>query len=149
MWVPAVACLTMVPFQFFAYLSPQLSVVVPTFTVMVVLASMFFGPSFAMGQSLATVRMRAMSASVLLFIQNIIGLTAGPWLVGQISNHLGNNGTVAALRDGDRRHLEHLGRVSLLHGLAHLSAGSRGDGAAQRRGRLKVTRRATSRQATG
>jgi MFS family permease len=93
MWVPAIACLTMVPFQFFAYLSPQLSVVVPTFTVMVVLASMFFGPSFAMGQSLATVRMRAMSASVLLFIQNLIGLTAGPWLVGQISNHLGNNGT--------------------------------------------------------
>jgi MFS family permease len=93
MWVPAIACLTMVPFQFFAYLSPQLSVVVPTFTVMVVLASMFFGPSFAMGQSLATVRMRAMSASVLLFIQNIIGLTAGPWLVGQFSNHLGNNGT--------------------------------------------------------
>jgi len=93
MWVPAIACLTMVPFQFFAYLSPQLAVVVPTFTVMVVLASMFFGPSFAMGQSLATVRMRAMSASVLLFIQNIIGLTAGPWLVGQISSHLGNNGT--------------------------------------------------------
>jgi MFS family permease len=93
MWVPAIACLAMVPFQFFAYLSPQMSVVVPTFTVMVVLASMFFGPSFAMGQSLATVRMRAMSASVLLFIQNIIGLTAGPWLVGQISNYLGNNGT--------------------------------------------------------
>jgi MFS family permease len=93
MWVPAIACLAMVPFQFFAYLSPQLPVVVPTFTVMVVLASMFFGPSFAMGQSLATVRMRAMSASVLLFIQNIIGLTAGPWLVGQISSHLGNNGT--------------------------------------------------------
>jgi MFS family permease len=93
MWVPAAACLAMVPFQFFAYLSPDLNVVVPTFTVMVVLASMFFGPSFAMGQSLATVRMRAMSASVLLFIQNMIGLTFGPWLVGLLSNQLGNNGT--------------------------------------------------------
>jgi MFS family permease len=93
MWVPAIACLSMVPFQFFAYLSPEMTVVVPTFTVMVVLASMFFGPSFAMGQSLATVRMRAMSASVLLFIQNMIGLTFGPWLVGLISNQLGNNGT--------------------------------------------------------
>jgi MFS family permease len=93
MWVPAIACLAMVPFQFFAYLSPDLTVVVPTFTVMVVLASMFFGPSFAMGQSLATVRMRAMSASVLLFIQSMIGLTFGPWLVGLISNHFGNNGT--------------------------------------------------------
>jgi MFS family permease len=93
MWVPAIACLAMVPFQFFAYLAPELSIVVPTFAVMLVLASMFFGPSFAMGQSLATVRMRAMSASVLLFIQNIIGLTLGPGLVGWISDHLGNNGT--------------------------------------------------------
>ena len=93
MWVPAIACLCMVPFQFFAYLSPQLAVVVPTFAVMVFLASMFFGPSFAMGQSLATVRMRAMSASVLLFIQNIIGLTIGPALVGVISKHLGDDGT--------------------------------------------------------
>ena len=147
MWVPAIACLTMVPFQFFAYLSPQLSVVVPTFTVMVVLASMFFGPSFAMGQSLATVRMRAMSASVLLFIQNIIGLTAGPWLVGQISNHLGNNGT-------SLRYAMVIVGISNIWAAFHYYMGSRTyrqdskHGAAQRRGRLKVTRRATSPQAT-
>jgi MFS family permease len=88
MWVPAIACLAMVPFQFFAYLSPDMDVVVPTFTVMVVLASMFFGPSFAMGQSLATIRMRAMAASVLLFIQTMIGLTFGPQLVGLLSDYL-------------------------------------------------------------
>jgi ABC-type dipeptide/oligopeptide/nickel transport system permease component len=88
MWVPAIACLAMVPFQFFAYLSPDMRVVVPTFTVMVVLASMFFGPSFAMAQSLATVRMRAMAASVLLFIQTMIGLTLGPQLVGILSDYL-------------------------------------------------------------
>jgi len=85
MWVPGIACLTMVPFQFVAYLSPDLALVVPSFTIMVWLASMFFGPSFYMAQSLATVRMRAVAASVLLFIQTIIGLTLGPALVGIFS----------------------------------------------------------------
>jgi predicted MFS family arabinose efflux permease len=89
MWVPGVACFVMVPFQFFAYLSPDLDLVVPiTFSLMIVLASMFFGPSFAVAQSIATVRMRAVSASVLLFIQTIIGLTLGPAIVGLVSDYL-------------------------------------------------------------
>ena len=51
-------------------------------------ASMFFGPSFAVAQAVAPVPMRAVSASVLLFIQTIIGMTAGPFLVGVISDLL-------------------------------------------------------------
>jgi MFS family permease len=83
MWVPGLACVAMVPFQFLAYLSGDLAIVVPVaFSVMFVLASFFFGPSFAVAQSIATVRMRAVSASVLLFIQTIIGLTLGPAIVG-------------------------------------------------------------------
>jgi MFS family permease len=89
MWVPGIACIATVPAQFFAYLSPDLTVVVPiTFSLMYVLASMFFGPSFAVAQSIATVKMRAVSASVLLFVQTIIGLTAGPYIVGLISRNL-------------------------------------------------------------
>jgi MFS family permease len=89
MWVPGIACFIMVPFQFFAYLSTDLGLVVPiTFSLMYVLASMFFGPSFAVAQSIATVRMRAVSASVLLFIQTIIGLTLGPAIVGALSDYL-------------------------------------------------------------
>jgi MFS family permease len=89
MWVPATACFLMVPLQFFAYLSPDLTFAVPiAFSVMFVLASMFFGPSFAVAQSLATARMRAVSASVLLFIQTMIGLTLGPAIVGLISDEL-------------------------------------------------------------
>jgi MFS family permease len=84
MWVPGIACIVMVPFQFLAYLSTDLSIIVPiTFSMMFVLASFFFGPSFAVAQSVATVRMRAMSASVLLFIQTIIGMTAGPAIIGR------------------------------------------------------------------
>ena len=89
MWVPAIACLIMVPVQFFAYLSPDLTFIVPiTFSLMFVLASMFFGPSFAVAQSLATARMRSVSASVLLFIQTMIGLTLGPAVVGLMSDQL-------------------------------------------------------------
>jgi MFS family permease len=98
MWVPGAACLAMVPFQFASYLSPNMSVVVPSFTVMVVLASMFFGPSFAVAQSVATVRMRAVSASVLLFIQSIIGLSVGPLLVGFFSDLLAPSTGSASLR---------------------------------------------------
>jgi hypothetical protein len=79
----------MVPFQFLAYLSTDLVIVVPiAFSLMYVLASFFFGPSFAVAQSVATVRMRAMAASVLLFIQTIIGLTAGPAIVGWVADRL-------------------------------------------------------------
>jgi MFS family permease len=89
MWVPGIACIVMVPFQFAAYLSHDLAVVVPiTFSTMFLLASMFFGPSFAVAQAVATVRMRAVSASVLLFIQTIIGYTFGPMIVGWLSDLL-------------------------------------------------------------
>ena len=88
MWVPAIACVVMVPFDLVAYLDPNLVIVVPAFSIMIVLAAVFFGPSFAVAQSVATVRMRAVSTSVLLFIQTIIGLTLGPLIVGQISDHL-------------------------------------------------------------
>jgi len=89
MWVPGIACIIMVPFQFAAYLSRDLAFVVPiTFSIMFILASMFFGPSFAVAQSIATVRMRAVSASVLLFIQTMIGMTLGPGIVGKISDLL-------------------------------------------------------------
>jgi MFS family permease len=89
MWVPAIACFAMVPLQFFAYLSADLTLAVPiAFSLMFVLASMFFGPSFAVAQSLATARMRSVSASVLLFIQTMIGLTLGPAIVGLISDTL-------------------------------------------------------------
>lgn len=100
MWVPAIACVIMVPFQVVSYLSPNLAVVVPSFSLMVVLASMFFGPSFAVAQSVATVRMRAVSTSVLLFIQTIIGLTIGPFLVGLISQMLAPTAGADSLRYG-------------------------------------------------
>ena len=111
MWVPGIATLAMVPFQFLAYLGGSLRVAVPSFGVMVILGSMFFGPSFAMSQGLATLRTRAMSTSLVLFAQTLIGLGLGPFLVGAISDHLKPvYGDARALADG----LVIVGLVNLL-----------------------------------
>lgn len=88
LWVPGIATLTMVPFQFSSYLSADLVYTIPSFCIMVVLASMFFGPSFAMTQALAPLRMRSVATSLLLFIQTLIGLGLGPLFVGIISDQL-------------------------------------------------------------
>ena len=88
MWVPGIATLLCVPFQFFAYLSPDKSIVLPTFGAMTFMAAVFFGPSFAMTQSIATLRMRSVATSLLLLVQTLIGQGIGPWLAGFLSDKL-------------------------------------------------------------
>jgi MFS family permease len=88
MWVPGIATLVCVPFQFLAYLSPSLAVSLPSFVGLMLMAAVFFGPSFAMTQALATLRMRSVATSLLLFIQTLIGNGMGPAATGFISDRL-------------------------------------------------------------
>jgi hypothetical protein len=86
--VPGIATLVSVPFQFFAYLAPDLPVALPAFAAMMCMAAVFFGPSFAMTQALATLRMRSVATSLLLFVQTLIGQGIGPWVAGFSSDRL-------------------------------------------------------------
>jgi len=88
MWVPGVATFLCVPFQFVAYLAADRSLVLPMFGAMTLMAAVFFGPSFAMTQALATARMRSVASSLLLLVQTLIGQGIGPWLAGQTSDWL-------------------------------------------------------------
>jgi predicted MFS family arabinose efflux permease len=88
LWVPGIATLAMVPFHWVTYLHPSMSVAFPAFCVTMMLAAVFFGPSFAMTQALAALRMRSVATSLLLFVQTLIGFGLGPWAVGQISDWL-------------------------------------------------------------
>jgi MFS family permease len=88
LWVPGAATLICVPFQFFAYLSPSLDIALPSFVGLIFMAAVFFGPSFVMTQSLATIRMRSVATSLLLFIQTLIGNGLGPSVTGRISDAL-------------------------------------------------------------
>ena len=88
LWVPGIATLVMVPFQFGAYLVNDLTIAFPSFAVMMFLAAVFFGPSFAMTQALAPLKMRSVATSLLLFVQTLIGYGLGPLMAGRISDWL-------------------------------------------------------------
>jgi MFS family permease len=88
MWVPGIATLLCVPFQFLAYLSPDLAIALPSFVGLMLTAAVFFGPSFAMTQALASLRMRSVATSLLLFVQTLIGNGIGPSVTGLMSDAL-------------------------------------------------------------
>src|SRR5438552_10871947 len=82
------ATLAMVPFHMVTSRRPSMSFAFPAFCITMFLAAVFFGPSFAMTQALAALRMRSVATSLLLFVQTLIGFGLGPWGVGQISDWL-------------------------------------------------------------
>jgi MFS family permease len=86
MWVPGGAAVIGIPFQLLGYLAPTIPLVVVGFALSAFFASFFFGPSFAMAQGLASPSRRAIAASVLLFIQTMIGLGLGPVITGWIAD---------------------------------------------------------------
>ena len=88
MWVPGVATLILVPIQLIGYLSPQTATVMAAFAVGGFLSTVFFGPSFATTQALAAPQMRAVAASIVIFVKTMIGLGLGPLLIGRVSDLL-------------------------------------------------------------
>ena len=88
LWIPALSSLLGLPFVY-----PFLLMDDPRIGMLVYLPAVFFGaaylgPTFAITQSLVKVRMRAVSAAMLLFIINMIGLGLGPQVVGLLSDLL-------------------------------------------------------------
>ncbi len=88
LWVPALATLAAVPFHAATYLATDATLVLVALPVASMLSMMFFGPAFALGQSLAAPGARAFAASALLFGMSMIGLGLGPLLVGMASDWL-------------------------------------------------------------
>jgi MFS family permease len=88
LWLPGIAIILSLPFQFLAYLSESLTLAISSFWIMTTFAATFFGPSYAVSQTLARPRTRALASSILIFVQTLIGLGAGPFLVGAISDYL-------------------------------------------------------------
>ena len=88
MWLPAIATLFILPFALIAYLGPNMTWIAPAFSMSVILGTSYLGPSFAVTQAIATLRMRAVATSLLLFTQTLVGLGLGPLLVGVISDYL-------------------------------------------------------------
>ena len=98
--LPAWITLAAVPFAAYAYLGAD-----PTLAFIALIVPNLFGnfwiaPTFSLTQGLVALRMRAVAASIILFVLNIIGLGLGPQCVGIASdllNHYTSLGT-ASLR---------------------------------------------------
>ncbi len=85
-WVPGLATAAAVPFAFGVYLLDDISYVVASMILPNILGYMYLGPTFALTQSLVSVKMRALAAAILLLIINLIGLGLGPSFIGMLSD---------------------------------------------------------------
>ena len=74
------------PFLLWFYFAQVAAWAVGAYFIAVLFQSCYLGPTFALIQTLAPLRMRAVWAAVTLLIINLIGLGIGPTLVGVISD---------------------------------------------------------------
>lgn len=76
------------PLSFLFYASANPFVAIPIYWVSILLLGSYLGPTFALIQGLAPTRMRALWAAITLLVINLVGLGAGPTLIGVISDLL-------------------------------------------------------------
>ena len=86
--VPALAMAVATPFSLAVYATSSNALALVLLVVPTGLGLMYQAPAFAITQSLATPKMRATAAAVLLFVINIIGLALGPLTTGALSDAL-------------------------------------------------------------
>ena len=87
-WIVTAANLIGLPFGTAAYLVDNPYVALALFIPPVIAANFWQATTLAQAQSMVRLRMRAQTSALLLFIANIIGLGAGPWAIGAVSDWL-------------------------------------------------------------
>lgn len=88
LWTVCVASFVGLPFGIAVYVFDDVFWALLIFCIPVTLSNFYQATTFAQTQSLVGLRMRGVAAAVLLFIINIIGLGAGPWALGAVSDLL-------------------------------------------------------------
>ncbi len=87
-WIPAVTVLITVPFYFFVFIPEGKYLAMLMYIPTTFFSAFYLGPTFAIAQGLAQVRMRAIASAILLFILNLIAMGLGPLAVGVLSDLL-------------------------------------------------------------
>ncbi|MEY4510678.1 MAG: hypothetical protein RLZZ450_2800 [Pseudomonadota bacterium] len=88
LWVPALSTLVSVPVALLIYVLPDKYAVIALMVPAGIFGAMYLGPTFAVTQSLVSVRERAVAGALMLFVTNLIGLGLGPLLTGMLSDAL-------------------------------------------------------------
>jgi predicted MFS family arabinose efflux permease len=97
-WLPAVAGLIALPFMTSVYFVEGPYTAFMCMIIPAVMSNVYLGNAIATTHSLVGLRMRAMSSAILFLILNIIGLGAGPWTIGMLSDFLAPTQGVESLR---------------------------------------------------
>jgi MFS family permease len=87
-WMVAWLKVLALPFTLLFYLTDQPIVAVAAYGIQILFASSYLGPTFALLQGLAPMRMRATWAAITLLVINMVGLGLGPTLIGVLSDLL-------------------------------------------------------------
>jgi len=97
--LPGIALLVGVPAYYISLQVESLNMSLTLLTVLLFTSGFYLGPSFALAQTLAPVKVRAMSTALFFFVLNIIALGGGPTFVGLLSEALSaEHDTVESLR---------------------------------------------------
>ena len=88
LWTTAVALIICVPLNIVVFISTNSTTALLAMILPVLLGNFYQATTFSQTQGISALRMRAVSAGILLFILNIIGLGLGPQLVGILSDVL-------------------------------------------------------------
>lgn len=87
-WISALAGIITIPFTICVYLADGPYTALLCMIVPAIMSNVYLGNAIATSHNLVGLRMRAMSSAILFFILNIIGLGAGPWTIGVVSDYL-------------------------------------------------------------
>ena len=87
-WLILAMKLVGLPLSFLFYFATDAQTALLIYFASLLLISSYLGPTFAMIQGLAPMRMRALWAAITLLVINLFGLGLGPTLVGLISEQL-------------------------------------------------------------
>lgn len=89
LWISVAAAVLQIPFHALFALSSDPRVAILALVPINFLNVIYAPPTYALTQSLAPLRMRALATATLLFVLNLIGMGVGPFLVGHLNDVLG------------------------------------------------------------
>lgn len=98
-WVPGIAFLVSVPFFYWGFTAGSPTMMLLAFLVSGCLQYFYLGAQYNIAQAVVSLRSRATSIAVLLFVVNLIGYGVGPPAIGYLADVLSNGyiaGTDAA-----------------------------------------------------
>jgi predicted MFS family arabinose efflux permease len=97
-FVPAAALLLAVPCYVVGLLSPSAAVAFVPFSMTTALGFAWIAPAMTLVQHLATPSTRSTASAMFLFVNNLIGIGLGSWLIGALSDALNERFGEEALR---------------------------------------------------